>query len=44
MILFRYTGEDKKEERKAASEYVQGWWGGISRAIKPDADQKETEQ
>jgi AI-2 transport protein TqsA len=40
VILFRYTGEDKKEERKAAKEYVQDWWGGITRAIKNNPDEK----
>jgi predicted PurR-regulated permease PerM len=44
VILFRYTGEEKKEERKAAREYVQDWWGGISRALKSDADKKEAGQ
>ncbi len=41
VILFRYTGEEKKEERKAAKEYVQDWWGGITRAIKSDSERKE---
>jgi AI-2 transport protein TqsA len=26
-VLMRYTGEDKKEERKAAAKHVKGWWG-----------------
>jgi len=38
VILFRYTGEEKKEERKAAKEYVQDWWGGITRTIKNNPD------
>ena len=41
VILFRYTGEEKKEERKAAKEYVQDWWGGITRTLKSDPDKKE---
>jgi len=40
VILFRYTGEEKKEERKAAKEYVQDWWGGITRTIKATPDEK----
>jgi AI-2 transport protein TqsA len=40
VILFRYTGEEKKEERKAAKEYLQDWWGGISRTIKSNPDDK----
>ena len=40
VILFRYTGEDKKEERKAAKEYVQDWWGGITHNIKSTPDHK----
>lgn len=42
VILFRYTGEEKKEERKAARAYVQDLWGGITRAIKSDEKKKET--
>jgi AI-2 transport protein TqsA len=38
VILFRYTGEEKKEERKAAKEYMQDWWSGITRTIKSTAD------
>jgi predicted PurR-regulated permease PerM len=41
VILFRYTGDEKKEERKAAREYVQDWWGGISKAIKSETGKKE---
>jgi AI-2 transport protein TqsA len=40
VILFRYTGEEKKEERKAAKEYVQDWWGGITRTIRSTTDEK----
>jgi predicted PurR-regulated permease PerM len=40
VILFRYTGEEKKEERKAAREYVQDWWGGITRTIKSNPDER----
>lgn len=40
VILFRYTGEENKEERKAAREYLRDWWGGVSRAIRSDVDKK----
>jgi hypothetical protein len=38
--LFRYTGEDKTGERKAAKEYLQDWWGGVTRTIKSNPDEK----
>jgi predicted PurR-regulated permease PerM len=40
VILFRYTGEEKKEERKAAREYLQDWWGGISKTIRSNPGEK----
>jgi AI-2 transport protein TqsA len=40
VILFRYTGEEKKEERKAAKEYVQDWWAGMTKTLKSDPDEK----
>lgn len=40
VILFRYTGEEKKEERKAAKEYLQDWWGGVTNTIKRKPDEK----
>ena len=40
VILFRYTGEDKTGERKAAREYLQDWWSGITRTIKSNPDEK----
>ncbi len=32
-ILFRYTGEEKKEERKEAAEQAKGWWGKVRSSI-----------
>ena len=40
VILFRYTGEDKTGERKAAKEYLQDWWDGVTRTIKSNPDEK----
>lgn len=40
VILFRYTGEDKKDERKAAKEYIQDWWGGVTRTLKTNPEEK----
>jgi hypothetical protein len=37
-ILMRYTGEDKKEERKEAAENVKGLWGKVKGAFGSDRD------
>lgn len=44
-ILMRYTGEEKKEERKQAAEHVKGLWGTIEGTIRPDKKTKnQTEE
>lgn len=40
IVLFRYTGEDKTGERKAAREYLQDWWSGVTRNIKSNPEEK----
>lgn len=35
-ILFRYTGEDKKEERQAAARSLQGLWGKVKGTVIPE--------
>jgi predicted PurR-regulated permease PerM len=40
VILFRYTGEEKKEERRAAREYLQDLWGGINKTFKANPNEK----
>lgn len=44
VVLFRYTGEDKIGERKAAKEYVQDWWSGVTRTMKSNSDGKVDEK
>jgi AI-2 transport protein TqsA len=39
-ILMRYTGEEKKEERQAAAQQVQGLWGTVKKTIKPNREAK----
>jgi len=34
-ILMRYTGEEKKEERKAAASHVKGLWGRVKETVGP---------
>lgn len=33
-ILMRYTGEEKKEERKAAAKHIQGIWGRVKETFR----------
>jgi AI-2 transport protein TqsA len=40
-ILMRYTGEEKKEERKEAAQHVKGLWGTVKETIKPNRDSKD---
>lgn len=40
-ILMRYTGEEKKEERKAAAEDVRSIWGKVRGAISSNRDSKD---
>lgn len=40
VVLFRYTGEEKSGERKAAREYLQDWWSGVTRNIKSNPEEK----
>ena len=40
-ILMRYTGEEKKEERKAAEKHVKGLWGRVKDTFKPDRESKD---
>jgi AI-2 transport protein TqsA len=40
-ILMRYTGEEKKEERKEAAKHVQGLWGKLKGTISPGHESKE---
>jgi AI-2 transport protein TqsA len=37
-ILMRYTGEEKKEERKEAERHVKGIWSKVKGTIRPDHD------
>ena len=41
-ILMRYTGEEKKEERKEAATHVKGVWGRVKGTIVPDHESQET--
>jgi predicted PurR-regulated permease PerM len=34
-VLFRYTGEEKKEERHAAAEQIRGLWGKVRGTVSP---------
>ncbi len=40
-ILMRYTGEEKKEERKEAVKHVQGLWGKVKGTFTPDRGTEE---
>ncbi len=39
-ILFRYTGEEKKEERKEAAKDIKGLWGSVKGTFKPEGKSK----
>jgi len=41
-ILMRYTGEEKKEERKEAAKHVQGLWGKVKGAISTDRKSEDS--
>jgi predicted PurR-regulated permease PerM len=41
-ILMRYTGEEKKEERKEAVKHVQGGWGKVKGTFGPDREPEDT--
>jgi len=40
-VLMRYTGEEKKEERKEAAKHVQGLWGKVKETIKPGRESED---
>jgi predicted PurR-regulated permease PerM len=40
-VLMRYTGEEKKEERKEAARHVKGLWGKVKETIDPDHEPEE---
>jgi AI-2 transport protein TqsA len=40
-ILMRYTGEEKKEERKEAEKHVRGLWGRVKGTFIPDREEEE---
>ena len=40
-ILFRYTGEEKKEERKEAAKHMQGLWGKVKGTFHSDSERDE---
>ena len=42
-ILFRYTGEEKKEERREAEENIKGLWRNLMAALSSDQKMKETD-
>ena len=41
-ILMRYTGEEKKEERKEAAKHVRGLWGRVKGALSTDRESGES--
>jgi len=40
-VLMRYTGEEKKEERKEAATQVKGLWGKAKAAVSPNRESKD---
>jgi predicted PurR-regulated permease PerM len=40
-ILMRYTGEEKKEERKAAARHVKGLWGKAKETFRSDRESSD---
>jgi AI-2 transport protein TqsA len=42
-ILFRYTGEEKKEERQEAAKNIQGLWGRVKGTFSLDHESEGTE-
>jgi predicted PurR-regulated permease PerM len=40
-ILMRYTGEEKKDERKAAARHVKGLWGRVKEAFSSDRESED---
>lgn len=43
-ILMRYTGEEKKEERKEAANHVKGLWGKVKDTISSDREPNDEDQ
>jgi AI-2 transport protein TqsA len=43
-ILFRYTGEDKKEERQEAARSLQGLWGKVKETVIPERAPKDSDE
>ena len=43
-ILMRYTGEEKKEERKQAAQHVKGLWGKVKGTFKSDRESDDTDK
>jgi AI-2 transport protein TqsA len=43
-ILFRYTGEEKKEERQEAAENVKGLWGKVKGNFSSDRESEEIDK
>ncbi len=41
-ILMRYTGEEKKEERKEAAKHVKGLWGRVKGTFSSDHETQES--
>jgi predicted PurR-regulated permease PerM len=41
-ILMRYTGEEKKEERKEAARHVKGLWGKVKETFRPGHKSEDT--
>jgi len=41
-ILMRYTGEENKEERKAAEKHVKGLWGKVKGTFSSDHETQDT--
>lgn len=40
-ILMRYTGEEKKEERKEAARHVKGLWGKLKETFRPGPESED---
>jgi hypothetical protein len=40
-ILMRYTGEEKKEERREAANHVRGIWGKVKGTFTSDKETKD---
>jgi hypothetical protein len=40
-LLFRYTGEEKKEERQQAAQHVKGLWGKVKGTFSSDRESED---